>query len=165
MSRTADEAGADDAAADDAGADDAEVDVAAAGVLVTADTGADVAATDDASGHSSEARHVPRWWVSASVAAVFGLFYAYDLFEAISNLIGVAQFNTIATDAGLDPPVPWSLPVIGVALPPVAYLAAALLGRGHRIGTRILLFLTGLALVAAATLSITALALAITAPG
>ena len=99
-----------------------------------------------------------RWWAVAAIAVGFGLLYAFDLFEAISNLLGVAQLNSIATEAGLDAPVPWALPITTVALPPVVFLLAALLGRGHGYGMRALLFAGGLAVVAALTLSLTALA-------
>lgn len=123
------------------------------------------AARSTAAPGGATVRHGGRWWVAASVSIAFGLLYAWDLFEAISNLLGVAQVNGIATDAGIEAPVPWILPIAAAALPPVAYLVAFLIGRRHRLGIRALLFLVGLAVVAASTLSLTALALAITAPG
>lgn len=103
-------------------------------------------------------RHGVRWWVLILVAIGFGLLYAYDLFEAIGNLLGVAQLNGLAAEGGLDPIIPWSLPITGVALPPVAYLAAVIIGRRRGLGVRVLLFVVGLAVVAAITLSLTALA-------
>ncbi len=99
-----------------------------------------------------------RWWVTGGIALAFGLLYAFDLYEAISNLLGVAQLNSIAAEAGFDPPVPWVLPIATVALPPVVFLLAALLGRRRGSGMRALLFAGGLAAVAAMTLSLTALA-------
>lgn len=114
---------------------------------------ADLTAADPASDGKAT-----RWWVTVAVAAAFGLLYAFDLFEAISNLLGVAQLNSIATEAGIAVPVPWVLPITTVALPPVVYLLAVLIGRRHRIGMRALVFAGGLAVVAALTLSLTALA-------
>ena len=71
-------------------------------------------------------RHPPRRWIAAVLAVAFGLLYAFDLFEAISNLLGVAQLNGIAAEAGLNVPVPWVLPISTVVLPPLVYLLAAL---------------------------------------
>lgn len=111
-----------------------------------------------------EVRKRPRYGrVSTVVAALFGLIYAYDLFEAISNVVGVVTqldaYNVFAAENGLDQAsVPWILLVATLALPPVAYGVAMVLGRRHGLGMRALLFAAGLAVVAAATLSLTALA-------
>lgn len=104
-----------------------------------------------------------RQWTVLVVAVLFALLYAYDLFEAISNLVGVTAqldaYNAFAEENGLTPAaVPWALLVATIALPPVAYATAAALGRGRSIGMRALLFAAGLTVVAALTLSLIALA-------
>ena len=101
--------------------------------------------------------------VRATIAIAFGLFYAYDLFEAIANTFGVtaqiASYNDTAAAFGLDPiAVPWVVLIAGLLLPPVVYAAAYLLGRRWSALRQALIFLVGLAMVAALTLSLTAVA-------
>jgi hypothetical protein len=98
-------------------------------------------------------------WLSITVAIVFGLFYAYDLFEAISNAIGVsaqyAELNRLGEAVDRAPiAVPWLILVIDLALPVVVYAAAFLIGRRQNLISRVLVFLLGLAVVAALTLSL-----------
>jgi hypothetical protein len=98
-----------------------------------------------------------------AVAIAFGLFFAYDLFEAISNVVGVVtQINAengMRKAVGLTVvAIPWALLVIDVALAPVAYGAAFLLGRRKPLLARTLLFLVGLTAVAAMSASLVAFA-------
>lgn len=93
----------------------------------------------------------------------FGLFYAYDLFEAISNIFGVtdqiARYNVFLAENDLVlVQVPWVL-LVGIVVVPIAtFVCSALLGRRRGIGMAALLLLAGLAVSAATTLSLTALA-------
>ena len=105
-------------------------------------------------------RSAPRWAVAA-LAVVFALLYAYDLFEALTNLFGVidltARQNEFLIDNGLDPvAVPWAVLVANMLVPPLAFLAAWLLGRRRPLGVQALLYLMGLAVTAALSLSFTA---------
>jgi hypothetical protein len=100
---------------------------------------------------------------AAAVAIAFGLLFAYDLFEAVSNLVGVVgqidAYNVFARENGLQiASIPWVLLIVTVALPPTLYGAAWWIGRSRGLGMRALLFVGGLAVVAAVTLSLTALA-------
>lgn len=102
-------------------------------------------------------------WPVLTVTIAFGLLYVYDLFEAISNLFGVAgvvaEQNRFRASVGAALiSVPWTLLIVGVAVPVVGFLLAALLGRRRSLGLRVLLFLAGLTAVAAVSLSVTALA-------
>jgi hypothetical protein len=102
-------------------------------------------------------------WLRVAVAILFGLFYVYDLFEAISNTFGVtaqiAAYNETAASFGLDPvAVPWAVLVAGMLLPPVVYAGAYLTGRRWPVLRQALVFFLGLATVAALTLSLTTLA-------
>ncbi len=97
------------------------------------------------------------------MALGFGLLFAYDLFEAVSNVVGVVgqieAYNLFALENGLNAAsIPWTVLVASVALPPVMFGSAFWVGRRHRLGMRALLFVGGLAVVAAVTLSVTALA-------
>ena len=100
-------------------------------------------------------------WLSLTVAALFGLFYAYDLWEAIENAIELPklyeQLEAVGLGAG---EVPWVLIWVGIAVAPLAYGGAFLLGRRHNVFGKALIFLVGLVLVAALSLSINALAVA-----
>lgn len=101
-------------------------------------------------------------WLTVVIMIAFGLFYAYDLFEALSNLVGVpaqiAEFNKFLIENDVEPqPVPWAVLVANLLLPPIAYAAAWLLGRGRGVLVQVLLFTLGLAVVAALSLTLTAL--------
>ena len=102
-------------------------------------------------------------WLSITIAIVFGLFYVYNLFEAISNVVGVTSqinlYNQARAVVKLAPvPIPWVWLVIDVLLAPVAFTLAFVLGRRQRVLLKVLLFVIGLTLVAAMTLSVEALA-------
>ena len=96
-----------------------------------------------------------RTWVEVAVLVVFGLFYAFALFVAISNMVALpdayAQF-------GLDPAtIPWWLLITGALIPVAGFVAALLVGRRRNVLERALVLLVGLALVSALGLSIVAL--------
>lgn len=101
-------------------------------------------------------------WLRIAVLIVFGLLYAYDLFEAIGNALGVneqiAAYNDFIADHGLTPQsVPWGILGTCMALPPIAYAIAWWVGRRRSVLMLAFLLLVGLAVVAALTLSLTAL--------
>lgn len=100
-------------------------------------------------------------WLSLTVAALFGLFFAYDLWEAIENAIEVPklyeQLEAVGLGAG---EVPWLLIWIGIAIPPIVYGGAFLIGLRQNVFAKVLVFALGLALVAALSLSVNALAVA-----
>jgi hypothetical protein len=83
-------------------------------------------------------------WASIAVAVVFGILYAYVLWDAIGNLIQLPR----ALDASS---VPWGLLIVDVALPFIAFVAAFWLGRRHALPSRLLLFVVGLTLLACCT--------------
>jgi hypothetical protein len=102
-------------------------------------------------------------WLSLAIAILFGLFYVYDLFEAISNVVGVTSqinlYNEARAVVKLDPvPIPWGWLVIDVLLAPVVFALAFVIGRRKAVLLKVLLFVIGLTLVAATTLSVEALA-------
>lgn len=97
-----------------------------------------------------------------AVNILLGLFYAYDLFEAISNLIAVpaqlADYNKFLIENDISPlAVPWTILVANLLLPLVVFVAAWVLGRGRSIRQQAVLLLAGLAVVAALTLTLTSL--------
>jgi hypothetical protein len=91
---------------------------------------------------------------AVTLALAFGLLYAYDLWEAVSNAVSLPQVYSVY---GLDTAeVPWVLLVAGILLPVVVYAVAFLLGRGRTLFGRAVVFALGLALVAVLSLDLIA---------
>ena len=102
-------------------------------------------------------------WLRLTLAIVFGLFYAYALFEAISNVVGVTSqinlYNQARAVVKLDPvPIPWLWLAVDVLLAPVVFVFAFFLGRRKPFLLTSFLFVIGLTVVAATSLSVEALA-------
>ncbi len=82
-------------------------------------------------------------WLSLVVAGLFTLFFAYDVWEAVDNLISLPRFYE---DRGLDPAgLPWWLLWIGVGVPVVVFVAAFIIGRHRNVGEKAVIFFVGLA--------------------
>lgn len=94
-------------------------------------------------------------WLSLVVAALFGLFYAYDVWEAVSTMFALPVFYDAYAYGSEN--VPWWLLWIGVAVPIVAFLLAFLIGRRSNVLVKALVFLTGLAVASALGMTIIAL--------
>jgi hypothetical protein len=100
---------------------------------------------------ASSSRRLGMSPIGATIAIVFGLLYAYDLWEAVSPLLELPGYYALV---GLEPAdVPWALLIVGVLVPPIVYALAYVLGRKRSALDRALIFLVGLAIVA--TLSLT----------
>ena len=94
-------------------------------------------------------------FVSVTVAALFGLFYAYDVWEAVSTLIALPQYYAAY---GLNASyVPWWLLWIGVLIPPIIFGLALLIGRKQGVLGKALILLVGLSIVAGLSLGAIAL--------
>lgn len=86
------------------------------------------------------------------VALFFAALFAWDVWEAVGNLVGLQPFYEVL---GIGERVPWVLLWVGVFTPVVSYAIALVLAlRRQRWGERILLFVVGWASVAATSLSI-----------
>ncbi|MDY7544360.1 hypothetical protein KIV56_04695 [Cryobacterium breve] len=107
----------------------------------TGSTGSDAAAT----------RRRPSWPFLV-VAVFFGLFYAWDVWAALGNLIGLnlaaGSLDTRLSGFG------WGILIAGVLLPILVFLLAARIGRGRPLYAQAALFLVGLALASALALDI-----------
>ncbi len=102
-----------------------------------------------------EAKRGRYGWLSLVVAALFGLFYAYDVWEALGNLFNLpTAYNAL----GLGDRIPWALLWVGVLVPPLVFAVAVFVGRRNNVFGKALIFLVGLAVVAALTLGMLALA-------
>ncbi|WP_213814166.1 hypothetical protein [Glaciihabitans sp. dw_435] len=99
-------------------------------------------------------RGIRSGWFSSLIAVLFGIVYAYYLWDAIRSMVELPKNYT---DLGLTTAdVPWWLLIVGVAVPPVVYLLAFLIGRRHGVATKALVFFAGLATVAALGLAVIA---------
>lgn len=94
-------------------------------------------------------------WLSLVVAALFGLFYAYDVWEAIGNLFLLpAQLGQL----GLEKYTPWAVLWIGLAVPAIVFAAAIVVGRRRGVLARALILLVGLAVSGGLTMTLLAMA-------
>ncbi|HXH35535.1 MAG TPA: hypothetical protein VNJ54_14210 [Plantibacter sp.] len=107
---------------------------------------------------ADDARQVPAArgnWLNWCVAVLFGLFFAYDVFEAVGNLVGI-----LSTADGLGVavlPLGWIVLLGSLLLPIVAFAIAYWTGRGRSLGEQALRFLVALCVVAAISLSVLAM--------
>lgn len=85
------------------------------------------------------------------LAVVFALLYGYELYEAVGNFI---QTPIVYAASGLEEATPWGFMAAWVAVPPVLYAAALLLGRGRPLFARAILLVIGLATANALAMSL-----------
>ena len=104
---------------------------------------------DTASG--TRVRRTPVW-LSATIAIVFGLFYAYSAWSGLGNLLGLNNAAQLL-DTSLSG-FGWGLLLTGVLAPVVVFGIAFWLGRRREAGPQALMLLAGLCLVSALSLDI-----------
>jgi hypothetical protein len=86
------------------------------------------------------------------IPVTFGLLYAWDVWEALGNLVGLGPFYEAF---GIADQIPWVLLWSGVLVPFIVFvLAVWLQGKSQRVLQRVVIFTLGWALIAAVTLSI-----------
>jgi len=92
------------------------------------------------------------WPVTAIIlAVVFGLLFAWFLYQAIGNLVNVpAAYEQV----GFGDRVPWAILIAGVALPVLLFAGAAWIGIRRTLSQRVMLFAAGLAATAATSFSL-----------
>lgn len=94
---------------------------------------------------TAPAPRVKYGWPSIAIAIVFGLLYAYVLFEALGNLLQLP--------ATLGSSTPWAVLIVDVALPVIVFVVAILLGRRRPIVYRVLFFIAGATVLSCATVA------------
>ena len=121
-----------------------------ASVPTDGDTGATGATTP-----SAPARSATPLWLAVTIAVLFGVLYAYDVWEAVRDLVGmsllVGDLGVSFAGAGL------ALLIAALVLPLVVFALAFWLGRHRNPLVQVVLFLTGYAVVQAITLDLAAL--------
>lgn len=104
---------------------------------------------------AAQARQGRYGWLSLVVAALFGLLYAYDVWEALGDLIALPGFYD---QVGIGSKyVPWWLLWIGVFVPVVIFVLAFIVGRRRNVGAKAVVFIVGLALSAGLGIGVQAL--------
>lgn len=113
---------------------------------------------------AAAAKPARKRWFRATVLVLFGLLYAWDLFEAISNMFGkldeLAKRNEVRTLNGFPPiDVPWVYLLANLLLPVVVFGLAILVSRKRNVGILAIVLLAGLGVVAAVSLTLVAIVL------
>ncbi|SEC55331.1 hypothetical protein SAMN04489806_3199 [Paramicrobacterium humi] len=113
--------------------------------------------TDAAAPRPAEPKQPGRYasWPALAIGIAFGLFYAYDLWEAVGNVLslaGVASRFGIALSA-----LAWIILVLSILLPILLFVVALRLGRSRNYLVQALFYLVGLTVSAATYLSLVAL--------
>lgn len=78
-------------------------------------------------------------WLQVALAVVFGLFYAYDVWEVVESLVQILSLGLTFTPAG------WAIMVVAGLAPLALFAAAFAVGRGRSIPIVLLAYLAGLA--------------------
>jgi hypothetical protein len=91
------------------------------------------------------------------VVVAFAVLFALAEVTPVSNLAALPAFYEYY---GIGGATPWALLVLGVAIPVVVYIVAALLGRGRPLFARALIFTVALASTFALEFAVMALAAA-----
>ncbi|MBM7505126.1 hypothetical protein ACFPER_14345 [Agromyces aurantiacus] len=92
------------------------------------------------------------FWLELTLAIAFGLFFAYDAWEAVGNLVGMSQIAS-ALDTSITG-LGWVVLIVSIVLPVGLFAVAFLLGRRRTALVQAVLYLTGLAVSAALYLDI-----------
>ncbi|TFD36771.1 hypothetical protein E3T34_00490 [Cryobacterium sp. TMT1-62] len=94
----------------------------------------------------SSRRRTPRW-LSTGIAILFGLCYAYDIWEGVGNLVGLnilaQSLDTQLSGFGIF------VLLVGILGPLLVFVLAAWIGRSRGPAAQAALFLAGLGLNAA----------------
>lgn len=117
--------------------------------------------SDESEASNSANRGLRILWPTLIVTSLFGILYAYDLFEAASNLFGVtaqlADYNAFASENDLAVrSVPWAVLIANLLLAPVGFVSALVLGRRRILAVKALVLVAGLCVTAAVSLSFAA---------
>jgi hypothetical protein len=111
--------------------------VSAAGSDRTGATGAASAA--DAEGTAAAPRAEHPLWLQVALAVLFGLFYAYDVWEVVESLVQILGLGLTFA------PVGWAIMVVAIVAPLALFAIAFAIGRRRSLLIAVLAYVTGLA--------------------
>jgi hypothetical protein len=78
-------------------------------------------------------------WLQVALAVLFGLFYAYDVWEVVESLVQLLSLGLTFT------PIGWAIMVVAGLAPLALFAAAFAIGRGRSIPVLVLAYVAGLA--------------------
>ena len=106
----------------------------------------------DSSDTGTARRTVTPLWLAVTIAVIFGVLYAYDVWEAVRDLVGVSLMvgDLGVTLAGIG----LALLIAALIVPLAVFVLAFWLGYRRGPLAQVLLFLTGYAVVQALTLDL-----------
>ena len=90
-------------------------------------------------------------WLDASLAVLFGLFYAYDVWEVVESIVQLLGLGLSFNAGG------WAVLIAALVAPLVCFGTAFGLGRRHGVLGRIALYFAGLCVSAVLFLSLSVL--------
>ncbi|MCD5346778.1 hypothetical protein PX701_05845 [Agromyces sp. H3Y2-19a] len=99
---------------------------------------------------SAPSRRVPMW-LDVALATLFGLFYAYDVWEVVESVVQLLGIGLTFSPAG------WAIMTVAFLAPFACFFAAFALGRSRGVLPRVALYFTGLCVSGALFLSCTVL--------
>lgn len=103
-----------------------------------------------------EQRQAPGIVTRASLMVFFGAFYAFLMWQGVGNLVNIPAY--FLDRYGLDSAnVPWAVLIAGVAIPVLAYVAANVVGWRQSSSMMSLIFTTGFAFSAMASINLLAI--------
>jgi len=91
-------------------------------------------------------------WLAIALAVLFGLFYAYDAWEAVGNLVGLS-LNVQSLDTQFSA-FGWTVLIGAIVMPVLLFAAAFWLGRSRSPFGQVLLYTAGLCASAVVTLDV-----------
>jgi hypothetical protein len=114
-------------------------------------------AATDATGSATTSprpRSATPLWLTVTIAVLFGVLYAFDVWEAVRDLVGMTM---LVGDLGVSfAGIGIGILIAALLVPLIVFGIAFWLGRRRGPLAQIVLFLTGYALVQALTLDLTA---------
>ncbi|GAA1949768.1 bacitracin resistance protein [Agromyces allii] len=114
---------------------------------VPASTDAATGVVDDT---ATRNRSLPTW-LDVTLAVLFGLFYAYDVWEVVESIVQLLGLGLSFSGGG------WAVMIVALVAPLACFGVAFALGRRRGLLARIALYFTGLAVSAVLFLSLTVL--------
>lgn len=96
-----------------------------------------------------------RRWSTLLIVIGFAALFAWDVVEAVGNLIALPQLYEFLGFSTAQ--VPWWLLILDLALSPILFVAALVIARGRGPGRTALILIVALAVAAALSISITSI--------
>ncbi|MFF2369662.1 bacitracin resistance protein [Agromyces sp. NPDC058110] len=119
-------------------------------VPASPEPGAPIVSDADAAGGPARVRTLPIW-LDVSLAVLFGLFFAYDVWEVVESIVQLLGLGLSFSGAG------WAVMIAALVAPLACFGVAFALGRRRGLLARIALYFTGLAVSAVLFLSLSVL--------